>query len=446
MKFKSIIDILPLVLLLFGLASCTDFDNSNAGYTEILKWPEGKRGAVSLTYDGGTINQFRVAMPIMDRLDFPGSFFIVTGEIPGSEHKARFIGRNIDEITREVLEIPTDTTNIFERASAMRFLFLEGIIEYHTRAGDLYEVGKFSEAYSQIDKAFALANVGGDAFQPSPVDELSSVQLTSWVEMKEYSKNGHEFASHSISHPQFAILDDANLQYELEKSREEILKHLGQEHTFSMECPYGTENERVMKETFKVYPGARNRMPDPYVEELNRWNKMNPGKSIKEYVQWQRGPKSETSLEIMNSWIDTVSAHDNVWLVLVFHGVEGVGWESIPGEVLENYFNYIKTNEAKLWVATFRDVTKYIRERMNTEITSYMKGKEIHIELSHTLDPGLYDLALSMKTYIPETWKSTQVIQNDLTLAHEIGYDQSGRFIIYQGQPNSGEIIISEGS
>jgi len=51
--------------------------------TEITTWQYGKRGAVSLTYDDGTINQFRVAVPIMDSFGFPATFFIITGNIPG---------------------------------------------------------------------------------------------------------------------------------------------------------------------------------------------------------------------------------------------------------------------------------------------------------------------------------------------------------------------------
>ena len=36
--------------------------------TQITKWQYGKTGAVSLTYDDGSINQFRIAVPIMDSL------------------------------------------------------------------------------------------------------------------------------------------------------------------------------------------------------------------------------------------------------------------------------------------------------------------------------------------------------------------------------------------
>jgi len=34
--------------------------------------------------------------------------------------------------------------------------------------------------------------------------------------------------------------------YELEKSKEDIISHMGAEFTFSAECPFGTEDERVM--------------------------------------------------------------------------------------------------------------------------------------------------------------------------------------------------------
>ena len=61
--------------------------------TEVTKWQYGKTAAVSLTYDDGSINQFRVAVPIMDSFNFPATFFIITGEIPGSRYQGTFIGR-----------------------------------------------------------------------------------------------------------------------------------------------------------------------------------------------------------------------------------------------------------------------------------------------------------------------------------------------------------------
>jgi hypothetical protein len=48
------------------------------------------------------------------------------------------------------------------------------------------------------------------------------------------------------------------------------------------------------------------------------------------------------------SWVDTVEAHDNNWLVLVFHGVDGIGWEALPGSLLQEYFSYIKTSRRQI--------------------------------------------------------------------------------------------------
>ena len=150
------ISIAFFAILLISISSCRDRDHKPAGYTFIEKWKDGKKSAVSLTYDGGTSGQFEVALPIMNHLGFPATFFIVTGEIEGSMYERDFIGRPLDEIVKETANTPTNADNFFERASAVRVLGDEKIIEYHTRAGDLWEVGKFEEAYQQIDDAYAM--------------------------------------------------------------------------------------------------------------------------------------------------------------------------------------------------------------------------------------------------------------------------------------------------
>ena len=58
--------------------------------------------------------------------------------------------------------------------------------------------------------------------------------------------------------------------------------------------------------------------------------------------------------------LDTIADEDNVWLVLVFHGVDGVGWEPRTSADLTEYFAYLKSKEDALWIATFQDVGKYI--------------------------------------------------------------------------------------
>jgi len=267
--------------------------------------------------------------------------------------------------------------------------------------------------------------------------------MITWDEIKAFAANGHEFGSHTISHPRLAVLDEENMLYELEKCKEEIAKQLGPDHTFSAECPFGTENERVMEYAYEVHPALRNRMPELFLEEINRWNDMTPGMSDKPYVQWQRGPLTATPVPLMKSWVDTLVVRDNVWLVLTFHGVDGIGWEAKPHEELQEYFAYMKEHEDKLWIAPFRDVTRYMRERMAAKLGSRQQDGGIVVSVEHTLDEDLYDYPLTLKTYVPGHWNEVSIKQGESESQLSAFSDEGGKFVLYEARPGPDEIIIS---
>src|SRR4051795_1571525 len=100
--------LIGVVAVIGMMISSSRFVVSQVGKTEIAKWQYGKNGAVSLTYDDGSINQFRFAVPIMDSFGFPATFFIITGEIPGSHFHGTFIGRPTKTIIAETASVPTN--------------------------------------------------------------------------------------------------------------------------------------------------------------------------------------------------------------------------------------------------------------------------------------------------------------------------------------------------
>jgi hypothetical protein len=218
---------------------------------------------------------------------------------------------------------------------------------------------------------------------------------------------------------------------------------MGSEFIFSAECPFGTEDERVMEYAHKVYPALRNRMPEPFLKELNRGNKKNPGSFDKEYVQWQRGGLTKIPVDTMKAWVDTAAANDNIWMVLVFHGVDGIGWEPRTTEDLRTYFKYIKSKEKDVWVATFGKVTKYMRERMNAKLNTTKDVEKIVVTLTHNLDQNLYNEPLTLRTYVPGDWPAVEVKQNEKAGRITAGKDEKGAFIIYDAVPNAGKIEVS---
>lgn len=433
------------VLILFSgliiLSSCSK-DDKNFGETTLTKWSGDKIGAVSITYDDATINQFRQALPIMDTLGFKGTFFINTADIPGSQHAPKFIGRPLAEIIKETAIANTNADNLFERASALRFLDIDGAIEKHNQAGSLFEQDKIQEAYKVVDDAYALARKKKSTAEIRPV--LLKPPFITWPEIKAFAANGHEFGSHTISHPRLAVLDEPNILYEMEKCKEEILNQLGPEHTFSAECPFGTENERVMEYAYKIHPALRNRMPEKFLIELNRGSAHTPGEYQNEYIQWQRGPLQKTTPELMNSWVDTLLVHDNVWLVLTFHGIDGVGWEAKPHEELKEFFTYIKKHEDKLWVTTFGEATKYMRERMNASTKVEKENDKIVVNLTHTLDKSQYTEPLTLKTYVNTDWKQILVKQGNESVTTSPLSDDNGSYVLYKATPNGSDVEITK--
>jgi len=429
-----------LVVLMSALCG---FAWSQAGPTEIAKWHDGKTAAISLTFDDGSLNQFRVAVPLMDSLGFSATFHIITGAISGSRYHGAFIGRPAGDIIRDTERVPTDKDNFFERASAIGRLGLQGTLEYHDRAGELFEDGQVNKAYRLIDEAYAEVRQG--VFKPIVASIKSSEgrDVLTWDELRALAEKGYEFSSHTVTHPRLAVLDEANLVYELDKSREEILDHLGPKHTFTVECPYGTEDERVMKYALARYPASRNRLPEPFLEEINRGSDRDPAASTQEYVQWQRGVLTKTPMTQMKSWIETVAAHDNMWLVLVFHGVDGIGWEPKTGAELSEYFQFIKSKGDRVWVATFQDVVKYMRERKHAAVQTLRGWDVIEVTLRHDLKNELYDLPLTLKTYVPTAWLSVEIRQGNRSRQVPTARDEKGTFALYQAVPNAEPIRLA---
>lgn len=421
-------------------------NNHVNGQTEIMKWQDGKTGAVSITWDDGSINQFKYALPVLKKLQLSSTFYVITGPIEGSKFKGKFIGRPVAEIIKETATVPTNENNYFERASAAKYLGYIGANAYYDSSAILFEDGNEAQAYTVMDSLYSKVRNG---FLKKGIElsmEVAQEKGLTWDSIKVYAAQGYEFASHTITHAHIAVLDTPNISYELEKSKEDIKDHLGEKYTFTAEIPFGIEHPRAMKYSLPAYPALHNLMTDEYMQEINRGYKTSPGASGKEYVQWQRGGTIKTSLQLMKSWVDTTLVHDKIWLVLVFHGVDGLGYEALPHELLDTYFQYIKQHEDSLWIANFSDVAKYMRERMHASVNTDKKADRFIVHLQHSLNAKTYDIPLTLKTYVPEEWKNVEVKQDNDTQQVRSQKDDKGNFILYRAHPNEGVIVLTQKS
>src|SRR3978361_381135 len=100
---------LKLILLIIIISFRSSFCRGQAvvtGATTVTEWQYGKNGAVSITYDDASRNQFLKALPIMEELKLPATFFVITGPIKGSKYQGKFVGRPVAEIIKESATVP----------------------------------------------------------------------------------------------------------------------------------------------------------------------------------------------------------------------------------------------------------------------------------------------------------------------------------------------------
>ena len=417
--------------------------------TTITKWQDGKAAAVSITFDDSTINQFRIALPMMNERGLPGTFFVITGEIPGSEYRPTFVGRPMMDIIRESAKVPTNRDNALERSSMLRYLAeiqrVNIVLDNFNPNSAWGRIEK--EDFAYFDRVLALLRQSGETYAAKPVPPVRSQEdgrpsamqpggLT-WDELRQAAKHGHEIGNHLVSHAHTPGLDEANILYEAMKADEDIRAQMGEEHAFSIEASYGIHDARVEKILVPRFPLTRNWVTDEFMDGILRGDDRDPAAMRKEYVQWQRGPLTKTSLEEMVGWVDK-SLATGTWLVLVIHGVEGIGWQPVSAANLRAYFDYMKANEDSLWVATFRDAGKYARERMSSKVTTNQSGEVIEVTVTHSLDPKLYNLPLTARTAVPGEWRSVELMQGKTTMTLPVKQEGSASFVLYRIAPNGG--------
>jgi len=472
--------------------------------TEITKWQDGKAAAVAITYDDSTINQFRIAMPLMNERKLVGTFFVITGQIPGSKNMPTFVGRPIMDILKESATVPTSKDNVYERTSMLRYLTevqrediliglgrgaepnpnnlasVDSALAKLRESGKTFAVGAvpYVPVRSEEAQPCAPARAGNPAPNAAPQNSAragnplppptaataklkfdcfkgrvraDSPDALSWDLLRQAASQGHEIANHAVSHARLTVLDLPNTLYEVEKARDEIRAQMrSDKYLFSLEAPYGIEDEHSRQMVISRFPLLRNWVNDTdaeFMDGIMRGDKRDPATSTKPYLEWERGPVGSTATpQEMRDWIDK-SEKTGAWLVLVIHGIDGVGYEPIPVPIVTGYFDDIKAHSdaGKLWVATYQDGAKYIRERMKSKVDTKQSGQAIEVTVTNSFDPKVYDVPLTARTTVPAAWTSAKVTQGKDVKTIPVTKDPAGNYVQYRLAPNGTAVKIEKG-
>jgi peptidoglycan/xylan/chitin deacetylase (PgdA/CDA1 family) len=221
-----------------------------------------------VTFDDGYADTYRNAFPILQRYGIPATIFVTTGNVDGGApfwfELAAYLMARLEPHTLRLPELndalPLGATAA-KRRDSLRLLHATLKSVPHVRRVGL--IGEWSRALAgRLDSS--SADIGW------PIE---------WAQITEMASAGIEFGSHTVTHPNLALLGEEELQWELSYSKQRLQEHL-QQPVNTLAYPFGTASSydaqviRVAKESgFKLgiaYRSGANWTPHLQPFEIRR--------------------------------------------------------------------------------------------------------------------------------------------------------------------------------
>lgn len=228
-------------------------------------WSRVRKPAVAVTFDDGYADNAFEALPVLEAVKIPATFFISTGNIGTSEEfwwdeLERLVTGKSNYPARFKLEDPKHSrswpTAIVEERNAMHrdIHQLAMKINNKQRTGWLKQLREWAGQEGTVERANRSLTQ----------DELKALAQNQWVTI----------GAHTVTHSCLSALSEEEQRYEITSSKQQLEKLLGRKlNVFSY--PFGKKNDydmtsvRICREAgflkaAAAFPGEAHRWTDPY--------------------------------------------------------------------------------------------------------------------------------------------------------------------------------------
>lgn len=198
-----------------------------------------KRRTVALTFDDGYLNNFTIALPLLEKHQLPATFYIISKSIEDPKYMS----------WPDIIDIITKHHKDDLIIAGHKFNFPGFFCE---------ELQSDLQSYLKSLPSGPDATVQelGKQFAPLIERELQTnrelVQVVNAEELTRHSNNPLlEIGSHSHNHPNLANLSDSDQEFQLERSKE-ILENLCNSEIISFAFPDGSYNKSTINLALKA--------------------------------------------------------------------------------------------------------------------------------------------------------------------------------------------------
>jgi hypothetical protein len=129
------------------------------------------------------------------------------------------------------------------------------------------------------------------------------------------------------------------------------------------------------------------------------------------------------------------------WYCATYHGIE-TGWIITGKTLFTAHMDAIVKRKDQLWIATFRDVVAYHKERQSAALYVVKEGnRKLTLQLTDTLnDYRAYHVPLTIRITMPSGWAIKSIKQNRKKIAYRTEADT----MLLDAIPNGGEIVFTK--
>jgi peptidoglycan/xylan/chitin deacetylase (PgdA/CDA1 family) len=255
-----------------------------------------------------------------------------------------------------------------------------------------------------------------------------------WTTLQNVANQGHEIASHTISHPYLNQIDSSQQRTEFKDSHDYINSHISGQRCVTIAYPYCINGTNTICDDYYIAARTCSGAIEPST----------PGDfmSISSIICGTEGPM-KTKKNFVDNFNTAVNSKG--WCVYLLHGIDGDGgWSSLPSDTLRATLVYLNANQDKFWVSSFSNVARYIRERNAVSVTELSnQDSSITLQVTDTLIDSVFNYPISLRRPLPEGWPSAEVTQNGHSRYTRIVEVNSIQYIQFDVVPDNGTVLIT---
>ena len=255
-----------------------------------------------------------------------------------------------------------------------------------------------------------------------------------WSALQAAALNGHEVASHTVSHASLGSLTDDQQVTEFKNSQDAINSHIQGQKCLTIAYPNCIEgNPNICRQYYIAARGCSGQIvaktPSDFMD-------------ISSIVCGSQGSIKRAS-DFENK-INAASS-SNGWVVFLIHAIDNEsGYSPTSSAEIKIALEYLNQNKDKIWESTFGNVVRYIKERNEVSVKELSKNDSlITFSVNDSLDNSIYNYPLTIRRVLPKGWTSAEISQNGKTLNSQILTINAKNYIMFDVVPDSGDIQMT---